>query len=276
MLQYRLISRLMLVTAVLALVALAARPASSTPAIAQDHLKDINNWAELLPEPVFQKILEDSVKSLQQMTRSSSEFNRQAKAVGNEAYSLITFAEVLRRANDGDMAQKAILLAATARDLAAAAKKKNLEDAKKHVATLANLKKAKADGDLKPLGEPLKELVPVHNLMEQVQVVNKEMIKYRRMKDADLKAKGKSDEVLRNAHRLSAYSVAITAHVPEKDFPKGKTKEDWFKATEEMRKATLEIATAAKAKNQSNLRTAINKMDAACTKCHDDFRVETN
>jgi hypothetical protein len=267
--------RMTIILTTLSLLVLAARPAPSTSFTpAEDRLKDITNWQELLPEPVFNKIMEESVQSLKDKTKSPSEFNQKYKLVANEAYSLIAFAEVFRRANDGDMAQKAILIEMAAKDLAAAAKGKDLEAAKKQVTVLAGFKKMK-DSEVKPMTEPLQELVPIHNLMEQVQAVNKEMIKYKRLKESELKAKNKSDEVLRNAHRLACYSVCITSHVPEKDIPKGKSKEDWLKATDDLRKATLEIASAAKAKNQSNLRAAITKMDSACTKCHDDFRVET-
>lgn len=273
MLQRCLSLRLIVALASLGVLALAVRPAPSAALPpAGDDLKDISNWSELMPEPVFTKIMEESVKTLQEKTRSPSEFNRQAKSVTNEAYSLILLAEVARRANEGDMAQKAVFISTTAKELAAAAKSKDLETSKKLVTALAGFKKVKEE--TKPLKEPLQELVPVHNLMEQVEVVNKEMKKYRRMKEADLKAKNKSEEVTRNTYRLTAYSVGITAHVPDKDIPKGKSKEDWLKATEDLRKATLEIAAAAKAKNQKNLRDAIDKMDRACTKCHDDFRVD--
>ena len=274
MLQHRLALRLTVVTACLGLCVLAAEPAPSAPFDGRDNLKDIKNWSELMPEPIFNKILEESVKSFQDKTKSTGEFNRLGKQLAKEAYGLITIAETARRASDGDMSQKAILVAVNAKDLAAAAKAKDLAAAKKCVATLAGLLKKGNGENAEALKEPLQELIPIHDLMEEVQNVNKEMTKYKRMKADELKAKGKSDEVQRNAHRLLAYSVGITAHVPDKDIPKGKSKEDWFKACDDLRTATLEISAAAKAKNQSNLRTAINKMDTACTKCHDDFRVE--
>jgi cytochrome c556 len=266
--------RLIVVTACLGLFALAAGSAPSTPFGGQDNLKDINNWSELMPEPIYNKILEEAVKSLQDKTKSNGEFNQKSKALTNEAYSLIMYAEVARRASNGGMAQKALGIIATAKELAATAKAKDLEASRKHVAELANLVKKGNNNAANPVKEPLQELVPIHNLMEEVQNVNKEMVKYKRMRAEEIKAKAKSDEVQRNAHRLLAFSVAITAHVPDKDIPKGKSKEDWFKACDDLRKATLEISAAAKAKNQSNLRAAINKMDTACTKCHDDFRVE--
>ena len=77
-------------------------------------------------------------------------------------------------------------------------------------------------------------------------------------------------------YKLAALSVATTAHAPTADLPKGKTTKDWLAAAEEMRKYALEAASASKSKKVPELKTAVNNLAAACAKCHDDFRVETN
>jgi cytochrome c556 len=234
---------------------------------------EISNWKEILPDSEFTKLVEASSKVISDYAKSPSSLNLNAKKLENEAYGLIVYAEVVRR-GEGDLAKRAAALQGLAVKLAAAAKGKNAEEAKELAKSIAGFKSLKPEDEAAAL--KLADAVPMHNLMENVQTINKEMTKYRRLTSAQFSAKGKPEEILQNAYRMAALSVAITAHVPTKDLPKGKTGADWLKSTEDMRKATLDLAAAAKAKKFADVRTSINKMDSACTKCHEDFRVETN
>jgi hypothetical protein len=72
------------------------------------------------------------------------------------------------------------------------------------------------------------------------------------------------------------YSMAALACVagskpPEKDEGK-KKKKDWVTWSDELREASLQLATAAKDKKAADLHKAATKADGACTKCHDVFR----
>jgi len=173
-----------------------------------------------------------------------------------------------------ELVKKATAVRQAAQALAAAIEAKNLDEVKKQVAFLSNLKKLPPEGDAGADAD-LAATVPIKVLMKQVQENNKKLVEYKRLSSAKFAERGKAEEITSTAHRMAALSVAITAHAPEKDLPKDKTKKDWLAATEGVRKATLELAAAAKAKNQSGVKAAIGRMDNACTKCHDDFRVET-
>jgi hypothetical protein len=255
----------------LAVVTLFGMPRDAARA---DAKLDVGNLKDLLPEAELSRVVDESAKVLQDYTKSAGNLNLNAKKVENEAYSLIVYAEVVRRGGSGDGGKKAALLQQAAQQLAEAAKKKDLKAAQEQVKAITGFKSLKPGGDVDMADVDLSQAVPRHNLMEQVNAINKKMTEYRRMNAAAFQVKGKPDEVVINAHKMAALSVAITAHAPDKDLPAGKTKQDWLKATEDMRKATLEIAAAAKAKKQADMKSAINRMDTACTKCHDDFRVE--
>jgi hypothetical protein len=109
-----------------------------------------------------------------------------------------------------------------------------------------------------------------------VKDVDRNLTPYGRLTSASINAKGKAEEVENVMYKLAALSVATSAHVPTADLPKGKTGKDWLDAAEEMRKHALAAAGAAKSKKISELKKAINDLKAACAKCHDDFRVESN
>jgi hypothetical protein len=58
---------------------------------------------------------------------------------------------------------------------------------------------------------------------------------------------------------------------PEKDVGK-LTRQNWQTFTAEFRQAALALTTAAAAKKEAETRKALEKLDAACTKCHDVFK----
>lgn len=75
-----------------------------------------------------------------------------------------------------------------------------------------------------------------------------------------------------------AYSMAAIAEVsralaPEKDMGKKKIK-DWVKWSEDMRDASLALAEAAKKKDASGVKSAADKANTSCNKCHDVFRFD--
>lgn len=72
-------------------------------------------------------------------------------------------------------------------------------------------------------------------------------------------------------YSIAALSEIAVAMAPAKDDGK-KKKKDWITWSEEMRDASLALATAAKDKKPDDLRKAAKKTDDACVKCHDVFR----
>lgn len=256
------------------LAGLALLGAPVLPTAIADATDSIKNWKDLMPEAEFGKLVAESTKLFQEYTRSPSSLNQNAKRLQNEAYSLAVISEVAYQALDGESKLRAAGLQRTAIQLANAAKQKNLDEAKKLTAEVADFKKSTPPADAKSMS--LREAVPIHNLMEDVQTQYKKLQEWQRMASTAYNQKVKPEEATLAGYRMAAYSVAITAHVPEKDQLKEKKEQDWLGPTEDMRKATLDIAAAAKAKKHADLKSAIKRMDSACTKCHDNFRIETD
>ena len=72
-------------------------------------------------------------------------------------------------------------------------------------------------------------------------------------------------------YSMAALACVASAKPPDKDEGK-KKKKDWITWSEELRDASLQLATAAKDKKADDLHKAATKADGACTKCHDVFR----
>lgn len=231
---------------------------------------EVGNWKEIVPEPHWTKIVEETTKTITEYTKSPSSFNMNARKTEVEAYGLITYAEIARNAG-GDNAAKATTLRDLAIELAAAAHKKDAAKSKELAAKIADMKSLAAGDKAKAVD--LAKVVEIDPLMKNVENTNKEVQKYKRMTSAAFGPK--TEEIQHFMHKMAAHSVAITAHAPTADLPKGKTTADWLKSAEEMRVSSLAGAAAAKKKNLADLKTAVNRMDASCTKCHDDFKVES-
>lgn len=237
--------------------------------------EDARNAAKtgnLVPGPELVRSLEASVKFMQSATRSASEFNQKAKALENEAYA---FAILVQAGRDTEeMARKAGPLTETALALAAAAKKKNYNDAKNHVAALADFKKVESDGTTVEVN--FGKSVPLRNLMEVVRDTDQELKKATRLTAASWNQRGKAEEITNYANRMTALSLAMLHHTPETDpdAKKGQTAKVWRDTSQETMDACLELAKAARSKNANEFKKAYTAMDKACTRCHDVYRVE--
>lgn len=227
-----------------------------------------------LPDAIFTKLLDDSLKTIQDFARSESSLNQKSNDVESEAYYLIMLAEVAKQTGLNGWSSKVGALQAHAADLALAARRKDLAAVKKQAGLIADLKKPEAAGEAKP--RSLAQAVPIQNLMKQVQSLHKKHQDYRRLSAAAFGQRGKADEIHIAAYRMAVYAIAIHAHVPTKDIPKDKSAKDWEGACEDMRKACLDIANAAKAKKQSDVKNSILKLEASCNRCHKDFRVDVD
>lgn len=237
------------------------------------------DWKSVLPEPELIKIVDDSVKYLQDATKSTTELRTRAKPAENRTYVLLLCAQA-GMASEGDLAKKAAVLKDASLTLTQAIKKQDLPTAKKQVEMLAKFKSMKPDGDAKVETVDLAKSIPIENLMKEVTDTDKKLQEYKRLTAAAFTAQKKPDEIATASYKMAALSMAITAHVPESDpDPKEKDKEKqkmtkklWLESTAEVRAATLEMASAAKAKKAADFKSAYARMDTACTKCHDVFR----
>jgi hypothetical protein len=237
------------------------------------------DWKSVLPEPELIKIVDDSVKYLQDATKSTTELRTKAKPAENRAYVVLLCAQA-GMSGEGDMARKSAILKDASITLAQAIKKQDLAAAKKQVETLAKFKTMKPDGDAKVEAVDLAKAIPIENLMKEVTETDKKLQEYKRLTAAAFTAQRKPDEIATASYKMAALTMAITAHVPENDpDPKEKDKEKqkmskklWLESTAEVREATLLMASAAKAKKAADFKSAYAKMDSACTKCHDVFR----
>ena len=72
---------------------------------------------------------------------------------------------------------------------------------------------------------------------------------------------------------LLAYKTALIADVAKAHQDQGEKKEkEWLRLTDEMRRASLDLAESAKAKKQKETKTALNKLNTSCNDCHTTFR----
>jgi hypothetical protein len=241
-------------------------------ALAGGKSEDID-WKGAFPEAELTRLVADSVKSLQDATRSPTNWNSKGlkdSFAENEAYVLVLYAEAGIKSGNADLANRATGLHHTALKLAQSCKDKNLDEAKKLVAVIDKFKTMKPEGDGKVKG--LAEAIPVKNLMIAVGKQEEALKAYRRLTPAQFNAATKPQELTSNSLRMTAMTCGITAHVPAKDEDAKKTKKLWLDTTAETREATLEMAAAAKAKKLPDFKTALNKMSDACVKCHDVYR----
>lgn len=240
-----------------------------TAGASADTKLDITNWKEILPEAVFAKLVEEATGKLTGYTANPSQFGTNAKRVQAEATNLIVYAEVAHRAGNAN----AIALREEATKLLDAAKARKADVAKEIAANLAKYKTLPSGG--KGGDADLAKSTTLKIIMDvTVKDIDRRLTQYKRITAATLNSR--QDEITRDMYKLAALSVAVTAHAPTADLPKGKTTKDWLSAAEEMRKHALETAAAAKAKKATDVKTSVNNLAAACAKCHDDFRVETN
>lgn len=253
----------------LSICAITAMTLAITATVSADSKLDISNWKEILPEAAYTKLVDDSIKNLTSYTASASQFNQNGKRVQAEATNLIVYAEIAHRAGQAN----ATALRDAAVQLLEAAKAKKGDEAKKLTATIAGYKKL-TGGKAEDLD--LHKTTSLKIIMDiGVKDIDRNLTQYKRLTAASFGAKGKAEEVQAAMYKLAALSVATTAHTPT-EMPKGKTAKDWLTAAEDMRKASLTAAAAAKDKKLPELKKAVNDLSASCAKCHDDFRVESN
>lgn len=152
--------------------------------------------------------------------------------------------------------------------------KNDLEAAKKEAAVLAQDKE---------MG--LEEIMELFNLRSKHGLglgPKAGVIKPDGIEDMMLKLERKTSDakdLTANAEALtrSTYVIAAIAEVtllkcPVDQKVKNKDPKDWAAWTEDMRKASMELADAVKAKKPQEVKNAAKKLNATCVNCHDPFK----
>jgi hypothetical protein len=73
-------------------------------------------------------------------------------------------------------------------------------------------------------------------------------------------------------YRMALIGRVADAYADAMNQGGNKTKQSWLTFTEQFRKASLDLAQAARARNQAGARAALERVSKTCTKCHDVFR----
>lgn len=236
-------------------------------------------WKDVVPEPELAKLIDESAKRLQNMTKNPGAFNQAAgkkspnNEVQNEAYIVALYAQGGMKQTEGETAKKYAAVRDAALQLADAAAGQKLPEAQKHVAVIASFPK-----DISPAADakelPLTKTTPLPNLMKQVNALdgrfNKDFAKGR-IKAPQFAQKGFVQDLTLASERMAAFTMAVSAHVPEKD-EKGKPRKVWMETSAGVRAATLNMVAAAKAKNGPGFQKAFNDMQTSCAECHKHFR----
>jgi hypothetical protein len=83
---------------------------------------------------------------------------------------------------------------------------------------------------------------------------------------------GQSDALARLGVQVAAIAEVAKLKCPVKKKEGQKDPRDWAKWTEDMNKAALELADAAKAKDVAKLKTLTLRLNSTCSECHSVFR----
>jgi hypothetical protein len=209
----------------------------------------------------------------------------------NNAYLMIIYAHAGLRSGGQDLVKRSGAVQVVAPKIAAAAKGKDFNGTKKEVEELAKILEKNwkpADGAANPPLN-LRTAVPIKNLMKEVSNLNRQIqspvpkdMSIKRWRATEWQMKGKAEYATTASYKMTLLMLAAAQHHPEKDPAAGANKDEakmtikaWVDSSLEVKDHTLGMAEAAKGKNQSKFNGAVTKMDTACTKCHDIFRVET-
>jgi hypothetical protein len=80
-----------------------------------------------------------------------------------------------------------------------------------------------------------------------------------------------AEAFIQMAYRTAAISEVVAKKAPEKDMGDKKAK-DWITWSNNMKAASLDLASALKATDPAKIRAAASKINQSCTQCHGVFR----
>jgi hypothetical protein len=221
----------------------------------------------LVPPADYPKLVEQSVKVIQEALTGEPD----GKAIEKSKVAAVMIA-VYAQNGPGSPAERATLRNAALK-LSEAIDDEKFADARKLVGELLSLK---ADPNAKDTPvEIMDNYVFIEEAMGQFKLaraggleIERDLLK---LGSAGLKAKALPPDSLNDKLMLMAYQTAMAAKLA-REYKTDKKQQDWNKYCEEMQKAALDLAGAAKAKDGKAAYMAINKLNASCNDCHEIFR----
>src|SRR5437879_5581062 len=247
--------------AAIAITTLGFRPTTVTGA------DDDSLWKPFLSTDDFNKLVESEVKTIR------DELNKPKADAHKIKGSAILIALAAQNNKDATDPKQVATVRGTALNLFAAADKST--DAKKLTDTLTNFKELKADPQAKT--DPVDWRTQIDDLKDAMDVFGLPA-KGGEGIERDLIILGGQRKPLSPAQMsdklvLLAYKTALIADVAKAHQDQGeKKKKEWLRLTDEMRRASLDLAESAKAKKQKETKTALNKLNTSCNDCHTTFR----
>ncbi len=257
----KLVALLGLGTVAMLFGTLAIKPASVTGA------DDDSLWKPFLSGDDFNKLVESEVKTIR------DELNKPKADAHKIKGSAILIALAAQNNKDATDTKQVATVRDTALKLFGAADKPT--EAKTLADSLADLKQVKADPQAKT--DPVDWRTQIDDLKDAMDVFGLPA-KGGEGIERDLIILGGQRKLLSPAQMsdklvLLAYKTALIADVAKAHQDQGeKKKKEWLRLTDEMRRASLDLAESAKAKKQKETKTALNKLNTSCNDCHTTFR----
>ena len=231
---------------------------------------------ELAPAELL-AILKSDVGRLAATTQAEKEFRSQSRVLQNDALALAVYAQIRMNESDKEMARRLATIRNGALGFAEAARQKNAGEAKKAIAP------AEGSEPLSPAStQPrsahitLTKLMPMTNLMEHLGLLNITISEYEQLTSADWGLDAKSTDAVRHTWKLTALVRVIEAYTPAEDPnpKKGQTRKLWAEATHDTGEAAGALHVAARARRGDDFKAGLQKLEAACNRCHQVYRVE--
>lgn len=232
----------------------------------------------LVPAAEYPKLVARSTKVLQDALGSSTIDKKTAGKARAAAVLIAAYAQYAPGAAD----QRALLRDAALKIAELIKDEEFLKDTKKQEAA-----RKQADGLAEIKAEPAAKPGPVV-FMDKLVEIDEIMSPYRlprvgglglessllKLGSAGLKTRSLPPANLDEALVLTAYQTAVTARLTKDHKVDGgdKAQARWGSLSQEMEKAALDLAAAAKGQNGMEAYTALNKLNASCNKCHEEFR----
>ena len=228
---------------------------------------DDSLWKPFLSESDFDKLVESEVKIIQDESKKPK---ADAHKIRGSAILIALAAQNSKEAVDP---KQIATVRETALKLFAGADKP--KEAKTLADSLANFKQLKADPQAKtgPVDwrkqiEDLKDAMDIFGLPNKGgEGIEKEYLILGQQRKP-FSAAQLSDKLVMMAYKTALIAEAAKAH---QDAGRNK-KKDWRRLTDDMRRASLEVAETAKAKKPKETKTALNKLNTSCNDCHAAFR----
>jgi hypothetical protein len=228
---------------------------------------DDASWKPFLPAEDFNKLVESEAKAIQDEAAKPKADEKKIRG------SALIIALAAINMKDPADAKQVATIRDTAFKLAEASNKP--AEAKKLAEVLAKFKELKGDPqassspvDLRKKIDDLKDAMDIFGLPNKGgEGIEKEFLILGQQRKP-FSAAQLSDKLVMLAYKSALIADVARVHSEQAD----KKKKDWLRLTDDMRKASQELAESAKGKKAKEAKTALNNLSASCNHCHEAFR----